>query len=202
MNPDSLQSIFPDRLLLPRSFDPECLAADLRALQDAEWTNHFVTQNYDGHWSALPLRAPAGATHPIMMIASFPSAATFVDTPFLARAPYLREVLNAFECPLQAARLMRLAPGSAIKEHCDPDLAVEAGFARLHIPIATNPGVGFWLNGRRTVMDPGSLWYLRLADPHRVTNEGASDRVHLVIDVIVNDWLKELLFAAMAASPQ
>ncbi|MEJ2625872.1 MAG: hypothetical protein P8Z80_15465 [Pseudolabrys sp.] len=50
---------FPDRLLLPLAFAPARLAADLAALQ-ADWTAHFVTRNYDGDWSAVALRAPAG----------------------------------------------------------------------------------------------------------------------------------------------
>ena len=32
--------------------------------------------------------------------------------------------------------------------------------------------------------------YLRLSDPHSVANNGAADRVHLVIDAEMNDWLR------------
>jgi hypothetical protein len=38
-------------------------------------------------------------------------------------------------------------------------------------------------------MKPGEAWYLRLSDPHAVANRGSSDRVHLVLDLVVNDWL-------------
>jgi hypothetical protein len=198
MNASTLESRFPDRLSLPRRFDPDRLAADLRAAESFGWTDHFVPQNYDGQWSAIPLRAPAGATHPIMMIYSDPAATHFVDTPLLERTPYFREVLRSFRCTLLAARLMRLGPGSTIKEHRDNDLAFEFGVARLHVPIVTNAAVGFWLNGRRVVMERGELWYLRLSDPHRVTNRGASDRVHLVIDAVADQWLEALLGAALA----
>jgi hypothetical protein len=84
---------------------------------------------------------------------------------------------------------MRLTPGSVIKEHCDHDLAAETGNVRLHLPITTNPDVDFLLNGTRVIMQPGELWYLRLADPHAVNNRGITDRVHLVIDATMNDWL-------------
>jgi quercetin dioxygenase-like cupin family protein len=189
---------FPDALSLRRRFDPDRLAADLRALATVGWTDHFVRQNYEGHWSAMALRAPAGATHPIMMIYSDPAATHFVDTPLLARTPYFRELLGSFECNLLAARLMRLAPGSTIKEHRDADLAFEYGIVRLHVPITTNPRVRFRLNGRRIVMEPGDLWYLRLSDPHRVTNEGATDRVHLVVDAVANEWMERLFDEAFA----
>jgi hypothetical protein len=101
-------------------------------------------------------------------------------------------VLDAFACPLQAARLMRLAPGSIIKEHHDNDLSFERGTVRIHIPVVTNDGVDFRLNGERCTMAAGSSWYLRLFDPHSVANRGASDRVHLVIDAVVNDWVAAL----------
>jgi hypothetical protein len=99
---------------------------------------------------------------------------------------------------------MRLTPGSVIREHSDHDLDAEGGMARVHIQITSNPGVEFELNRLRVVMAPGEAWYLRLSDPHRVANRGGSDRVHLVADLVVNDWLTDLLRrsqAARAASP-
>lgn len=184
---------YPDRIRLPLAFDPVRLRADLAALGGETWTEHFVRQNYEGEWSALPLRSTAGATHPIMKIYSDPTATTFEDDAVLAQTPCFREVLGAIECPLRAVRLMRLAPGSTIKTHSDHDLAAEEGKARLHLPITTGPGVTFLLNGRLVAMAPGELWYLRLADPHSVTNRGSEDRVHLVIDVEANDWLYQQL---------
>ena len=67
------------------------------------------------------------------------------------------------------------------------------------MPVVTNPHVEFYLNGSRVVMDEGECWYLRLSDPHRVANRGEVDRVHLVIDGRVNDWVTELLTGAEAA---
>jgi len=182
-----------DRIRLPLKFDPSKLQADLKRLQTEEWIGHFVTQNYEGDWSVIPLRGPAGATHPVMMIYSDPTCSEFADTPFLDQAPYLREVLDSFQCPLLAVRLMKLAAGSRIKEHTDHDLAAEEGSARLHVPIVTNDAVDFRLNCRRVVLNAGECWYLRLSDPHSVDNRGETDRVHLVLDVEVNDWLRNLL---------
>jgi hypothetical protein len=188
---------FPDRLLLPLAFDPARLAADLAVLK-ADWTAHFVTQNYDGDWSAVALRAPAGETHPVRMIYSDPTCTDFVDAPALNAAPYLQAVLGAFACPLRAVRLMRLTPGSVIKEHRDHDLRFEGGTVRLHIPVVTNDGVDFRLNGVPCPMAAGSCWYLRLSDPHSVANRGPADRVHMVIDAAVDRWL-EALFERAAA---
>lgn len=184
---------FPDRLRLPLAFDATRLAADLAALDGTDWVAHFVKQNYDGDWSVLPLRAPVGATHPIQMIYSPPGINEYTDTRFLERAPYFAEVIAAFRCPVMSVRLMRLTPGSTIKEHSDHDLRAEEGIARIHVPVVTNPGVEFYLNRRLVPMLPGETWYLRLADPHSVVNHGTEDRVHLVIDVVVDDWMAGLL---------
>jgi hypothetical protein len=185
-----------DRLRLPLAFDPHRLAADLATLAQSEWTAHFVSANYTGNWSVLPLRAPAGVDHPILRIASHPGVEDWQDTEALAACGYFRAVLAAFDCPIGAARLMRLTPGSSILEHRDADLAAEFGTARLHIAVATNPDVDFRLNAARVIMRAGECWYLRLADPHSVVNGGTSDRVHLVIDASVNDWLRRQLALA------
>lgn len=178
-----------DRLKLPFQFDRTKLQEDLSRLQGTDWIQHFVKQNYEGDWSVIPLRGPAGATHPVMMIYPNPTCKDFEDTPFLAQCPYFQEVLATFQCPLEAVRLMNLTPGSIIKEHTDHDLAFEDGAARLHIPIQTNDQVDFRLNGSQVAMREGECWYLRLADPHSVANRGDADRVHLVVDTLVDDWL-------------
>lgn len=197
-SPAAPNAQYPDRVRLPLAFDPEGLAADLARIDAGEWTEHFVRQNYEGDWSVLPLRAKAGATHPVMMIYSDPTATDFADTPFLARLPSMAGVLAAFACPIRAARLMRLTPGSEIKEHCDMDLDAALGFARIHVPVRTNDGVEFLLNGAPVVMAAGEAWYLRLADRHGVTNRGREDRVHLVIDAEMNPWLAGQLDAGAA----
>jgi Aspartyl/Asparaginyl beta-hydroxylase len=188
-----MQTTLPDRLRLPLTFDPVLLARDLRGLAAVGWIDHFVKQNYEGDWSVIPLRGKAGATHPVMMIYSDPTATEFEDTPMLRDCRYFREVLGAFECPLRAVRLMRLSPGSVIKEHTDLELSAEEGTARIHIPVTTNDDVEFYLNGSRVVLEAGSTWYLRLSDRHSVYNKGATPRVHMVIDAVVNGWLKALL---------
>jgi Aspartyl/Asparaginyl beta-hydroxylase len=196
-----MEEAIPDRLRLPFKFDPNLLARDLRGVVSVGWIKHFVPQNYEGDWSVIPLRGKAGARHPVMMIAADPSATEFEDTPMLQGCPYFREVLDTFACPLRTVRLMRLTPGSVIKEHSDVQLSAEEGTARIHIPVFTNPDVEFYLNGSRVLLEAGSAWYLRLTDPHRVYNKGESDRIHMVIDAKVNDWLKDLLETA-ARQPQ
>jgi aspartyl/asparaginyl beta-hydroxylase len=194
---------FPDRLKLPLAFDAERLARDLAALSGTQWTAHFVPQNYEGDWSVIALRAAKGAAgmHPVRLIYSDPTATEFEDTPFMDVCPYFREVANAFGAEPRSVRLMRLTPGSTIKEHDDGDLSAEGGAIRIHAPITTNPDVVFEVNRRRVDMAPGEAWYLRLSDPHRAANRGTTDRVHLVIDLTMNAALEALLERAAAQAP-
>jgi hypothetical protein len=53
--------------------------------------------------------------------------------------------------------------------------------------------VRFFLQGRQVPMAVGEAWYLNVNLPHSVENTGDSDRVHLVIDAIVNDWVRGLI---------
>jgi hypothetical protein len=191
---------FPDRLRLPLAFDPARLRQALDKLSSVDWIAHFVRQNYEGDWSAIPLRCVAGTRRPSQMIYANPTATSFEDTPMLGSCPYFREVLGEFACEFRCVRLMRLTSGSIIKEHDDIDLDAESGVARIHIPITTNPGVEFELNRVRVAMEPGSAWYLRLSDPHRAANNGATDRVHMVADAVVNDRLTDLLHRAARES--
>lgn len=186
----------PDRLRLPFTFDPTLLARDLTNLSSTSWTRHYVRANYDGDWSAIALRGPAGEKHPLRQIYANPTCRTFADTPLLDACPYFREVMATFRCPLRTVRLMRLTPGSVVKEHFDHELGFEDGMVRIHIPVVTNDRVEFVLNGSRVVMAAGSCWYLRLSDPHSVANRGTEDRVHLVVDGFVDGWIAGVLAAA------
>lgn len=183
-----------DRIQLPFQFNVEKLQQDVLQIEQNTdtWIDHFVQQNYEGNWSVIPLRGTKGATHPVQMIYSDPTVDEYEDTPFLQNGTYLKDVLDQFKTELQAVRLMKLSTGSIIKEHRDHDLDIESGVVRIHIPIITNDQVEFYLNNSRVIMKEGTCWYLRLSDHHRVVNHGP-DRIHLVLDMKVNDWLKKLL---------
>lgn len=137
------------------TFDGRLLARYLDRLSSVRWTHHYVRQNYDGDWSAVPPRSPACETHPARMIDADRTARAFVDTPLLDGCDYFRRVLASFACPLRTVRLMRLTPGSRIKEHTDDDLAFEDGMVRIHVPVVTNAAVEFYLNGARVVLEAG-----------------------------------------------
>ena len=177
-------------LLLPFRFDPRTLQVELHAIQPEEWTPHYNERDYGGDWRGAALRAPTGHTQ--ALFAGPADASSFADTALLARCPNLRRVLDTFACPLKAVRLLRLAAGSVIREHCDPGLGYEEGEVRLHVPIHTNAGVEFYVAGERLLFEEGYCYYVNTSLPHRVSNRGSEDRVHLVIDAQVNAWVHDV----------
>ncbi len=185
-------------LRLPLSFDPDRLQTDLGQIAPEAWVPHFNIHYHDGGWSGVALKSAGGNASGL-----FPdpeAAPTVAPTAWLDRCPYFAEVLSEIRCPQTSARLLRLAPGSAIREHRDYELAFEDGEVRLHVPVSTSPEVEFVLDGQPVPMAPGECWYLNLNLPHRVTNRGVTHRVHLVVDCVVNGWLRSQFPPEFAAA--
>jgi hypothetical protein len=175
-------------LKFPFGFDAAKLKSDLDKFAENDWTPHFNTQYYEGDWSGIALRAAKDAH---VQLYPDPMATAYEDTENLKRCSYIPEVLSAFQCELEAARFLRLTAGSVIREHRDHKLAFEDGFVRVHIPVRTNAQVEFFLDGVSVPMNEGEAWYLNFNLRHSVANRSAEDRVHLVVDCVLNDWLAE-----------
>jgi len=158
---------------------------------------HFNQAYYQGDWSAIALRSVGGQAGHIYPDPTAGNA--FADTPLLARCAGVNQVLGMLHCPQKSVRFLRLKAGSVIKEHSDLELDFQDGEVRLHIPVITNPDVEFILAGSRFVMREGECWYLNVSRPHSVNNRGATDRIHLVVDCVVNDWLRDMMLSAARA---
>ncbi|MFN2529912.1 MAG: aspartyl/asparaginyl beta-hydroxylase domain-containing protein [Pyrinomonadaceae bacterium] len=176
---------------LPFIFDTEPLRREVETIPQTAWSRHFNAHYYDGAWDGVALRSIGGTIDRIYQDPR--GGGKIVDTPILARCENLRQVLATFQCEIRLARLLRLSPGSSIKEHRDYYLGFEEGEVRLHIPITTDPEVEFFLAGRRVDMQPGECWYLDFSLSHRVSNQSRTDRIHLVLDCVLNDWLRQIL---------
>ena len=183
---------------LSLAFDPQQLRSDLQLVMAEDWVPHFNTAYFEGEWSGVALRSNGGDSKQIYPDPHAEGAVT--DTPILQRCPNIRQALESFGCPIRSARLLKLSPGSRIKEHRDYDLGFADGEIRLHIPIATEASVSFFLAGRQIQMREGECWYLDFSLPHRIDHRGKADRIHLVIDCVINDWLLRFFPAATASA--
>ena len=180
-------------LQLPYSFSASKLQNELNGL-NTQWISHYNKVDYEGDWSALPLRSINGSLTNLFVENRDGSA--FIDTLLMDSCPYMKSITEQFQCEKKAIRLLNLRPGAIIKEHRDLELGYEAGEARIHIPILTNPQVEFYLDNERMELKEGECWYMNFDLPHRINNFGTTDRVHLVMDIVVNDNIREMFEGA------
>jgi hypothetical protein len=186
---------YPETAKLNLQFDLERLQADCKSLENIPYQ----------FYQAMPLRSPAHLVDPSI---PFPPPAedyadgswcNWLNTPELEYTPYIKEVIEQFQehTTVNLVRLMRLEPHGVINEHTDPTLALEEhkSMVRLTIPIISHPETEFYLNNKIVPMRPGECWYMRLSDPHKVLNNSSKERINLSIDVIPNEWVKNLIMS-------
>jgi hypothetical protein len=183
-------AIIETALRLPFQFDKDQLEADLARINSADWQAHFNNTIYQGDWSGVALRAVPGGH---MALYSDPASEAWADTALLEQCPAFKEIMASFACPLLSVRLLRLGPGAIIKEHRDPMLGLDYGEVRIHVIITTNPNVECRLQGRPYHWAAGECWYADFSCAHSFANRGDTERVHMVLDCKVNDWLRSLL---------
>ncbi|MBL4829753.1 MAG: aspartyl/asparaginyl beta-hydroxylase domain-containing protein [Aliivibrio sp.] len=176
------------------------LQCDVMALQKEvlscvfrDWVDHVNRDCYSGLWDVLPIRTLATHLdkHPILQSFNLEQKGDWVYLPIIHVLPQIRNIIEWFQCDVEAVRLMRLKPGAHIQPHQDKGLAMEHGFARFHIPICAVEQVEFIVNGELVPMQNGELWYLNADATHSVKHVGNEDRINLVIDCKVNTWLTQ-----------
>jgi Aspartyl/Asparaginyl beta-hydroxylase len=177
-------------LRLPFLFDASLLQKDVANLSSANWLLHYQKMHYEGKWSAIPLRSIGGKADSIII--SPEENPVYNDTIFLKECSYISSLLANFKCTLQAVRLLKLNAGATIKEHKDNDLCFEKGEVRFHIPVRTHSDVHFFLDKEEMNLQEGECWYMNFNLLHSIHNKSNIDRVHLVIDAEVNDWVKDI----------
>jgi hypothetical protein len=188
---------YPTTLRLPLRFDVQQLQQDAAQFTSQHWQRHFNSHVYDGDWSGIALRAlPDAATS---LYPDPNSTKAYIDTPLLAQTSYVQQVLDTLQCQVNSARFLKLAAGSSIKRHRDYQLGIDDGEVRLHVPVKTNALVEFYMDDLRVPMAEGELWFLNFNHYHSVLNRSSEDRIHLVIDCVVNDWLLGFFDATGAA---
>lgn len=181
---------------LDKTLDAQQALDELNKLEQLDWHTHVNKACYQGEWDVVALRARQEhlECHPILQCFSLEGPQTpWVNLPILERLPCIKAFINSLQCSVRSARLMRLKPTSQILPHSDSHVSIEYGEARLHVPLSFDDDVGFYVEEQHAPMKPGELWYINTHLTHRVTNNSNTDRVNLVIDCDVNEWLAGLI---------
>lgn len=177
------------RRLAPQ-FDPARLAADLAHVHESWWGAHQGPY-HDGTWESVSLWAPRGDLRE-----QTSRGGAFSATPALSFCPYIAQVIEQFPAERNRVRLMRLRAGGRILRHSDPLHTIAKDLVRLHVPVVTNPDVHFTVNDVRVPLAAGETWHVDVRFPHEVANLGATDRVHLVMDLVPSLELAQLIARA------
>lgn len=180
------------------------------------FTNHYSNYNKGKSWSALSLRGyssdPSFITKPSEMNDKWLEENRNVefsmqDTSLYDQFFEVRTLLSQFnDTEIHRIRFMKLAPLKGELERHTDQVDVDSGgsvgkLARLHFPIKTNPKVTFTVwdcDGREqnVHMKEGECWFLDTRKPHRAVNGGDEERIHLVVDVLVNERIQDILCKA------
>lgn len=107
--------------------------------------------------------------------------------PEVAELPEARALIMALMAATGATRLgrcmiNRIVPGGRIFPHADSHWHASY-WDRYHIVIQSEPGNVFRCGDEQLWMKPGEVWWFQNAIEHEVTNNSASDRIHLVVDL-------------------
>lgn len=170
------------------------LSFSVEKLQDdfAKIAEHYIPrQQYDvyhsGGWNAICLHALDGRVD-----ADWGGDGDYRKTPALALAPYIEQIIDSFKCEKKRVRLLGLPPGENVFWHMDDKENYESGVVRIHVPIWTNDDVEFQISHENLHWRPGETWYGDFSFPHRLRNRGHEVRTHLVLDLVVNEFISEL----------
>jgi len=82
------------------------------------------------------------------------------------------------------ASLVRLRAGCGIAEHRDMNYSLTHSH-RIHLPIVSNDRVRFTVGKETLHLAEGQLYEINNRRLHSVQNDGAEDRVHLILDFVL-----------------
>jgi len=194
------------------------ILTDLEKKNIIDFTNHYSNYNKKNTWSAISLRGYSPdwrfiekpdemnkKWHKENEGKDFSLQDTELMKYFDLEEPLegnlIYNLLHFIDVKTQIYRIrfMKLKGGEGtLGRHTDqvcPDTGVADGkLMRLHFPVFTNPKVKFksWYSRHfdEVVMKEGECWYLDTRKPHEAKNGGKEDRIHLVIDVVANEDIR------------
>ena len=173
---------------LPRTYSVDLLERDLKVLREVPKAPQ-PGPYHKGEWTGIALYSMGGKDS---VFPSAPGMDQYQATESLHRTSYFKKIIDDLECPKEVVRLLFLPPDGHIKDHFDFHTNFQFGLLRLHIPILTDPDVVFTIDGHRMDWKPGELWYGDFSRVHSVRNNSQIVRVHMVIDVQINDFVLSL----------
>jgi hypothetical protein len=164
--------------------DIDELKTTILAQEDGAWNEQLLRQqNYDVHSDTESIvmlfcdeKWPDGDIH------REPGWERLAD----AAMPVIDRIINTHYDPggtLLRAMAAKLKVGGRIRPHRDALRSFHMGH-RIHVPITTNAGVRFMIEGRPYAFEVGKAYELNNQKKHSVMNMGAEDRISFIFDYV------------------
>lgn len=157
--------------IVPAAAPVEPVVAEVLALLEQIPMERRQRHCFDGSWSSVEV-VTSSVNDPMRGDA----------TEWLERLPALTSLFDAFCGAVAHCTIARIAPGDLLDWHFDP-ASIDHELSRLHLPILSNPDAVTDFCDTRAHWPEGRLFYGDYGFPHRVTNTGATERIHLYFDV-------------------
>ncbi len=100
----------------------------------------------------------------------------------------VRSMESAFDGKVVRSELVVLKANKKVSPHVDGGQMLNIS-RRCHIPIVTNDNVFFTVFKNRVNMKPGICYEINNGMPHSVENNSELDRVHLILDILPNEYM-------------
>lgn len=100
--------------------------------------------------------------------------------------PLMQQIIGSHYAPggtIIRAMAAKLKAGGVITPHRDSHPSFVHSH-RIHVPITTNPGVRFMINGRPYRFEVGKAYEINNQKNHSVMNNGSEDRITFIFDYL------------------
>jgi tetratricopeptide (TPR) repeat protein len=170
-------------LLVNSGFDVEPLRKKVLQITDDVWAESDRRERFYVHRDTQSVTLIQFIAHQDEKPEALPLYAEFEG---LVR-PIVEHIANYYQDNGFALRILlaRLRAGGKIDEHVDSGYSL-LNVHRIHIPVITNDDTVFSVGGAKTRMRAGEFWEIDNGQTHAVENNGADDRVHLIVDWMPN----------------
>lgn len=139
-------------------------------------TNSVFLYDHPAIWSVLEPFTPTESNHdPIMkqLLASI-----------------IKELETVHDGKVGKCLFIKLPAEKSVGAHTDK-MDYLGAVRRHHIAIQTNDDVLFFVNGESKNMKVGDCWEINNSLEHAVANNGKTDRIHLLVDIMPNRFIKK-----------
>ena len=108
--------------------------------------------------------------------------------------PIYDYLLNVYpNCTIVKSAFIKLLSNANIIPHIDSSIDLQLPH-RVHICIIPGDNTVFIVNDEQKIFKQGECFEINNLVVHSVENKGSKDRIHLLIDLLQNEYIKEILY--------